>query len=100
MHFDGVYRAFVWRPIANCPGRYRLVGDAPRDVADLCANAPQQVFRVEGARDEVIVVVLADGSGIISYRRADGSVCHTLNTPEGFARKLNQLGLASAIKHG
>lgn len=48
--------------------------------------------RSEAARDTVLVAVLA-GGGLISYRRSDGSFVHTLNTPEGFARKLKQLGI-------
>lgn len=48
--------------------------------------------RLAAAPDEVLVVPLNDG-GIISYRRPDGSMLHTLNTAEGFARKLAQLGI-------
>jgi len=47
---------------------------------------------VEKARDTVLVAPL-DRGGVISYQRADGSFVHTLNTPEGFARKLAQLGI-------
>jgi len=49
-------------------------------------------YRVEAAKDAVLVVELDDG-GLISYRRADGSFLHTLNTTEGFRRKLTQLGI-------
>ena len=47
---------------------------------------------VAAARDPVHVAAL-DGGGLISYARPDGSWAHTLNTPEGFARKLAQLGI-------
>lgn len=95
MTFDDLMGAWAWKPIRNCPGRYVL--DAARD--DL---RPQEVlgdeaavkeYCVEAARDAVLVVRLSEG-GLISYRRADGSFLHTLNTPEGFRRKLAQLGIA------
>jgi hypothetical protein len=44
------------------------------------------------ARDPVIVAPFEDG-GLISYRKADGMFLHTLNTREGFERKLRQLGI-------
>ena len=93
--FHDVFRAFPWRPIPNCPGRYRLANRAGPDLAELFADTPPQAFRVAAARDEVLLVVFADGAGLLSYRRSDGTLLHTLNTPEGLARKLAQLGLAT-----
>ena len=52
------------------------------------------VYRVDAARDIVLVVRLDQG-GLISYKKQDGSFIHTLNTPEGFQRKLRQLGIDS-----
>jgi len=49
--------------------------------------------RLAGARDEVLVAILPDGSGLISYRRTDGSVLHTLGTRDAMRRKLGTLGL-------
>ena len=49
--------------------------------------------RVSAARDLVLVATLDGGCGIISYQREDGTLLHTLNTPEGFQRKLEQLGI-------
>jgi hypothetical protein len=49
-------------------------------------------YLTDAARDAVLVAALDDG-GLISYRRADGSFLHTLNTLEGFERKLSQLGI-------
>jgi hypothetical protein len=48
--------------------------------------------RVAGARDPVLVARFAEG-GLISYRRADGTYVHTLNTRDGLERKLAQLGI-------
>lgn len=47
-------------------------------------------FHSRKARDKVVVVKFEDG-GLISYRREDNSLLHTLNTEEGFERKLEQL---------
>ena len=44
------------------------------------------------AKDPVIVTPFEDG-GLISYRKAGGMFLHTLNTREGFERKLRQLGV-------
>jgi hypothetical protein len=44
-------------------------------------------------RDAVLVAKFPDG-GLISYMREDDTVMHTLNTPDGLARKLRQLGIA------
>jgi hypothetical protein len=49
-------------------------------------------FCVETAPDKVLVVELVDG-GVITYERTDGTYVHTLNDPEGFSRKLRQLGI-------
>lgn len=49
--------------------------------------------KVSAARDLLLIASLDGGGGIISYQRDDGSFLHTLNTPEGFERKLRQLGL-------
>jgi hypothetical protein len=65
------------------------VREAP---GSLVPGIPSQEFRVAAARDVVVVVPLASG-GLISYKRADGTFVHTLNTPDGFARKLAQLGI-------
>jgi len=39
-----------------------------------------------------VVTPLVTG-GLISYKRRDGTFLHTLNTAEGFARKLADLGI-------
>ena len=92
--FEVLKKQWSWTPIRDCPGRFVLT-DVPSDLTpgDLAGpDVELREFRVPGARDVVVVGRLADG-GIISYRRSDGSYKHTLNTPEGFARKLAQLGI-------
>jgi hypothetical protein len=83
-----------WAPIANCPGRYIMRGSpvllTPQDLAG--GRIEVGSFDVPEATDTVTVVVLDDG-GLISYKRSDGSYVHTLNTREGFERKLASLGI-------
>jgi hypothetical protein len=91
MGFDMLLAAHPWHPIRGCPGRYSLPVSALPFTA--LAGAEPRVFRVAAAPDEVLVARLEDGSGVISYRRGDGTLVHTLGTTEGFARKLAQLGI-------
>jgi hypothetical protein len=60
-------------------------------------DVPLREFRVPTARDAVIVARLEDG-GLISYKRANGAYVHTLNTAEGFERKLAQLGIGVDVR--
>jgi hypothetical protein len=92
--FDQLFIEQNWRPIRDCPGRYVLRGArydlSPADV--LGEEIRLSEHNVPAARDTVLVARL-NGGGLISYRRADRSFLHTLNTPEGFERKLLQLGI-------
>ncbi|MGD9851086.1 MAG: hypothetical protein AB7T38_07455 [Nitrospirales bacterium] len=92
--FHDLWNRWPWRPIRNCPGRFvlplrenrvsfeQLLG---RPCSPACHQSPV-------APDHILVLPLADG-GLITYRKPDGSLLHTLNTPEGFIRKLTQLGI-------
>jgi hypothetical protein len=92
MTFDELMKSWIWKPIRNCPGRFILTGaGAYLTIGELLGNEIEvRSFRVEAAKDTVLVAKI-DGGGIISYRRDDDSYLHTLNTPEGFERKLLQL---------
>ena len=57
-----------------------------------------QTFSSPHANNPVLVVELEDG-GIIFYQQTDGRMIHTLNTPEGFSRKLRQLGIVLPKTH-
>lgn len=101
MTFAELLKTFAWRPIRNCPGRYVLRHGAENGlrVEELTGREAQvSEFRTSAARDVVLVAALDEG-GIISYKRADGSLLHTLNTPDGFQRKLKQLGINLAEKN-
>jgi len=92
MTFDTVKKLGDWTPIRDCPGRFVLRGVSPAlSVADLLGEGTGiQQFQSPKARDAVFVVVLEDG-GVISYRQSANSWVHTLCTPAGFRRKLEQL---------
>jgi hypothetical protein len=96
MTFADLFETYFWKPISNCPGRYVLQGTESHllRVEELTGGElAVSAHRVSAARDLVLVAALDHGGGIISYQRDDGSLLHTLNTPEGFQRKLRQLGL-------
>jgi hypothetical protein len=67
----------------------------PHDLIScvLANDAAVREYRTQAAPDPVTVVRINDG-GLISYRKPDGSYLHTLNTTEGFHRKLAQLGIS------
>ena len=96
MTFDSVKRLGEWKPIRNCPGRFVLHSVPPAyGIVDLLGkNVIIQQFQTPQARDSVVIVRLDDG-GIISYHRSSGTWLHTLNTEEGFRRKLEQLGITN-----
>ncbi|MBI9100040.1 MAG: hypothetical protein JEY91_16280 [Spirochaetaceae bacterium] len=52
-----------------------------------------QKFRTPKAKDLVQVYHFEDG-GLISFMHDDGFIIHTLNTAEGFSRKLKQLEIS------
>jgi hypothetical protein len=58
-------------------------------------HVPVTEHLVAVAKDPVMVAPLSDG-GLISYRKPDGAYIHTLNSREGFERKLQQLGITQA----
>ncbi len=102
MTFDQLKARWRWAPIRDCPGRFVLALPGrpghgtiltPADVAG--QGLVTGTFAPAAARDAVVVARL-DAGGLISYRRRDGTYVHTLNTPEGFARKLAQLGIDPA----
>ena len=94
MTFDQLLKSWGWKPIRDCPGRYVLhnvkADLSPSDLLgiEVCVSE----HRTAAAKDIVLVIPL-DAGGLISYKRPDGSFLHTLNTTEGFERKLRQLGI-------
>jgi hypothetical protein len=94
MTFNELLIQWNWKPIRNCPGRFVLVGVRPDLPPEAVVGPAAELseFHVETARDYVVVARLDEG-GLISYKRADGTYLHTLNSTEGFSRKILQLGI-------
>ena len=88
---------YQWRQIPNCRGRFTMATQRPElSITDLMGDDCQPLeIRSAMAADTILVVPLKDG-GVISYRRANGYCVHTLNTPDGFRRKLRDLGIDPA----
>ena len=85
---------FGGEPIPNCPGRYvlRRVRNTDDPQAIITSGAAVTEHHVARARDTVVVTWL-EGWGLISYSRANGTWLHTANDPDGFRRKLADLGI-------
>lgn len=96
MTFEFYQKKFTLMPIRNCPGRFIITGiSKTTSISDLVENdLKSQIFSVPVARDRVVVTPFSDGSGLISYMRENGTWLHTLNSSEGFSRKLSQLGIS------
>jgi len=94
MTFKDLFQKWPWREINNCPGRYVLpIGSNNPSMVDLVGHKGDVFeFQVDTARDTVVISRIEDG-GIISYKKPDGTLLHTLNSPTGFNRKLKQLGI-------
>jgi hypothetical protein len=91
--FERLLSTWSWQPIRNCPGRFTLVSGGPHlQISALIGNGPTTSRRVPTTRDTVIVAMFPGGA-LISYLRDDGTLMHTLNTPDALARKLQQLGI-------
>jgi hypothetical protein len=86
-------QAHAVTPIRGCPGRFHLRGADRSSPGHLTGGlAVVERHRSPQAADPVLIVRLRDG-GLISYEKPDGTFVHTLGDPDGFARKLAQLGI-------
>ena len=94
MDFDDLFKRYHWKAIRNCPGRYVLTDVSLHLTVAELLGVPLETheYSVTAARDKVLVTPLRSG-GLISYQRQDGTYVHTLNTPEGWQRKLADLGI-------
>jgi hypothetical protein len=84
----------AWRAIRGCPGRH--VRAEPDPELDGWVSEHGRAVAASGTADPVRIAPLDDGGGLLSYAKADGRFVHTLNTPDGFARKLRALGVEPA----
>ena len=94
MTFHTVWSRWPWKPISHCPGRFVLPFQEGQWSFEELLGRPCTPHDHDSpvAPDRVLVWPLIDG-GLISYLKPDGRLLHTLNTQEGFIRKLTQLGI-------
>jgi hypothetical protein len=99
MDFAELFDLRRWVAIRNCPGRYALPDGAVTESPEAITGQQGQEFHSAAARDVVVVVEFASGGGLISYKRPGGLYIHTLNTVDGFERKIRdlQIDLRSAF---
>ena len=105
-----LYRSYRWKMIPNCTGRYtcrdhNLVSILEPlemlrqvDITTLEDSSPlrEYSFVLPGRPDKVVVIPLnvPKTTGIITFAKEDrSSYVHTLNTPTGFRRKLEAIGI-------
>lgn len=96
--FDELLSRYQWQPIRNCPGRYVLKGSTRLRQEDLCENDVRSLQYFPAAAHDPVLVTGLESGGLISYLKKDGRLVHTLNTETGFARKLEQLGIAFVVQ--
>ena len=96
--FDELWSRYEWKPMRNCPGRYTLKGTTKLRPGDLCESDVESLQYLPAATPDLVLVTRLKGGGLISYLKKDATLVHTLNTEAGFARKLEQLGIAPVVQ--
>lgn len=93
--FDRIFATGNWKPIRNCPGRYIFIAGRNRLTAEEIVGHHIETCRFisEKIPDAVVVAKFATGGGLISYVKENETFLHTLNDADGFARKLQHLGI-------
>lgn len=91
--FEKAFKTGNWKPIRNCPGRFLLIGGRSEINIENLSESRNPVVEIstEIVPDKVLIMEFEDGGGIISFVKDAGKFIHTLNTKEGFKRKLDQL---------
>jgi GNAT superfamily N-acetyltransferase len=97
--FEDLERRLSWHPIPGCPGRLVLRQPGASIEELLGPGVDIKRYRLPTTEDPVLLARLEGGGGLLSYAKPDGTFVHTLNTAEGLARKLVQLGVEPAITH-
>ena len=94
VEFDELKKRYSWKPIYGCPGRFVLKNSGKgltlEDLAGDCC--PARLVKSTSVPDPVLVLKIKNG-GLISFCKKNGIQVITLNTEEGFLRKITMLGL-------
>ena len=94
LNFQILKDKYTWKEINNCPGRFVLKTTNKTISIEELLNEKPNINHAKSSKvpDEILIARFTDG-GIITYKKNDGTFIHTLNTKEGFNRKLNDLGI-------
>ncbi|KAL3912090.1 MAG: hypothetical protein SGARI_001329 [Bacillariaceae sp.] len=105
-----LYQLYRWKMIPNCTGRYTCRDHdpvsqlSPAELLKTSRLTPpgedwqQYEFDLPDRPDRVLVVPMDANKtvGLIAFAKNNGeSYVHTLNTPSGFRRKLEAIGIHS-----
>jgi len=95
LDFHKIKTRYRNKPIRNCPGRFILHRDYDELPLHKILSLKSVIseFESSSAQDTVLVAAI-EGGGMISYRKSESCHVHTLNTEEGFLRKLHDLGIS------
>ena len=93
MTFKSLYKDYEWKEIYGCPGRYVLKQGLQISIGELTNNRFDfKLYRSPKTIDPFYIVIFPDG-GLISYKKENGFLIHTLCDRKGFKRKIEDLDL-------
>ena len=98
MDFKTLKNKYDWKEIYGCPGRFILKNADKITTPEELLNEKVIInsIRRDDTSDEILIARFKDG-GLISYKKTDGTIIHTLNTEEGFLKKLQKLNIKPEI---
>ena len=91
--FETVAERAAWSPIPNCPGRWVIRGRTTIPLESLVGDSVALEFKSPHTEDDVLLVRFDGGGGLLTFRKPNGTLVHTLNTAEGLQRRMAKLGL-------
>ena len=99
MTFQTVKKMGDWMPIRDCPGRFVLRGASVTLSVGGLLGHDTPVYKYTSPKvPDVVWIARFDDGGTISYCRPDQTWLHTLCTPSGFSRRLEQLEISLNVQ--
>lgn len=78
-----------WRPVQNQPGRYtmRRIGDGvpPEALCETAGIKKVKLEKMKKGNDQIVLIELEGGGGLVTVVNSDGTFLHTLNTKSSLA---------------
>jgi len=84
-----LWEKFPWRPINGMPGSWSMkrVGDGVPPEA-LCSTCGISSVQAKKLKDDIIVIEFADGGGLLTLVKQDGTYFHTLLTKSALSLRM------------